>query len=136
VRYLVDTSALVRVYRRQADPGWDDLADRGLIAVCEPVLAETLALADATSYQRVEEELRDSYPWVLVPDNIWDMVRAIRHELAPRSAHQGLSVADLVIAATAIRLKLEVLHEDGDFETVARFVPELRQQRISAASPN
>jgi predicted nucleic acid-binding protein len=46
--------------------------------------------------------------------------------------HQGLSVADLVVAATAIRLKLEVLHEDGDFETVARFVPELRQRRISA----
>jgi hypothetical protein len=27
---------------------------------------------------------------------------------------------------------LEVLHEDADFETVARFVPELRQRRISA----
>ena len=49
----------------------------------------------------------------------------------PHSAHKGLSVADLVVAATAIRLKLEVLHEDGDFETVARFVPELRQRRIS-----
>jgi predicted nucleic acid-binding protein len=41
-------------------------------------------------------------------------------------------VADLVIAATAIRLKLTVLHEDRDFETVARFVPELQQQRVSA----
>ena len=40
---------------------------------------------------------------------------------------------DLIVAATAIRLKLEVLHEDGDFETMARFVPELRQRRISAA---
>jgi hypothetical protein len=40
-----------------------------------------------------------------------------------------------VVAAAAIRLKLEVLHEDGDFETVARFVPELQQRRISA-SPN
>jgi predicted nucleic acid-binding protein len=41
-------------------------------------------------------------------------------------------VADLVVAATAIRLKLEVLHEDGDFETIARHVSQLRQRRISS----
>ena len=35
-------------------------------------------------------------------------------------------------AATGIRLKLEVLHEDADFETVARFVPQFQQRRISA----
>jgi predicted nucleic acid-binding protein len=52
--------------------------------------------------------------------------------LVPLSAHRGLSVADLVVAATAIRLKLIVLHEGADFETMARFVPELRQRRISA----
>jgi predicted nucleic acid-binding protein len=127
--------ALVRVYRNQTDAAWWDLVDRGLIAVCEPVLAETLALADAKNYERVEEELRQLYPWVLVPDNIWELVRVIRQELAPHSAHQGLSVADLVVAATAIRLKPEVLHEDGDFETVARFVPQLRQRRISADPP-
>ncbi|MFD0746943.1 hypothetical protein ACFQ1L_37810 [Phytohabitans flavus] len=40
-------------------------------------------------------------------------------------------MADYVVAATAIRLKLVLLHEDGDFETIARFVPELKQQRIS-----
>lgn len=61
------------------------------------------------------------------------MVAAIRRELARYSAHQGLSVADLLVAATAIKLKLEVLHEDADFETVARYVPLLRQRRISAA---
>jgi hypothetical protein len=34
----------------------------------------------------------------------------------------------------AIRLKLTVLHEDADFETVARFVPELKQHRIGAGT--
>jgi hypothetical protein len=28
-------------------------------------------------------------------------------------------------------MKLIVLHEDADFETVARFIPELQQQRVS-----
>jgi predicted nucleic acid-binding protein len=47
------------------------------------------------------------------------------------SETRRLSVADLVVAAPAIRLKLELLHEDADSETVARFVPELRQRRMS-----
>jgi Predicted nucleic acid-binding protein, contains PIN domain len=129
--FLVDTSALVRIQRKQVDPGWDELGDRGLLSVCEPVLAETLVIANAKDYVRVEEWIRRQYPWVAVPDNIWDMVAAVRRELAPHSAHQGVSVADLLVAATAIRLKLEVLHEDADFETIGRFVPELRQRRIS-----
>jgi hypothetical protein len=31
-----------------------------------------------------------------------------------------------------VRLKLTVLHEDADYETISRFMPELRQHRISA----
>ncbi len=132
MRYLADTSALVRIYRRQAAEPWYDYADRGLIAISEPALIEVLTLADAQNYLRVEDEFRDGYPWAGTPDGIWQLVTAIRHELVKPSAYQGVSVADLVIAATAIRLKLAVLHEDGDFETIARHVPELRQQRISA----
>jgi predicted nucleic acid-binding protein len=88
------------------------LAERGLFALCEPVLTETLMTTEAEGYARLEKDL------------------------APHSAHQGLSVADLVVAATAIRLKLTVLPEDRDFETVARFVPQLHEQRISAAPAN
>ncbi|GAA3242426.1 PIN domain-containing protein [Dactylosporangium siamense] len=132
MRYLVDTSALVRLQRNQVAAAWDDLAERGLIAVCEPVLAEMLSIADAKTYLAVEERILALYPWAAVPDGIWSLTKAIRHELILPSAYQGVSVADLVIAATAIRLKLAVLHEDGDFETIARHVPELRQQRISA----
>jgi predicted nucleic acid-binding protein len=60
-----------------------------------------------------------------------DLSAVIRRELATHSAHQGPSVPDLIVAATAIRMKLIVLHEDADFETVARFIPELQQQRVS-----
>ncbi|OLE26178.1 MAG: hypothetical protein AUG44_13800 [Actinobacteria bacterium 13_1_20CM_3_71_11] len=132
--FLIDTSALIRFQRRQAHPVWDELGDRGLLAVCEPVLAETLVIAAAKDYERVEARILDQYPWVTVPDNIWAMVAAIRRELAPHSAHQGVSLVDLLVAATAIRLKLELLHEDGDFETIARFVPELKQRRVSAGA--
>ncbi|GHJ44522.1 ribonuclease VapC6 [Catellatospora sp. TT07R-123] len=132
MKYLIDTSALVRVLRRQVDQRWHELINRGLVAVCDPVLAETLTIADAKAYQRIEENLLAAHPWVPVPDDAWALIAAVRRELAGHSAHQGLSVADYLIVATAIRLKLTVLHEDADFETAARYLPQLRQERISA----
>lgn len=129
--YLVDTSALVRIARRQVDRRWHELVKRGLIAACEPVITEILATADAKSYERVENDILAAYPWVPVPDDVWDEVRALRRELAGHSQHQGLSVADYLVVATALRRNLVVLHEDADFETVARIVPRLRQERIS-----
>jgi predicted nucleic acid-binding protein len=131
VNYLIDTSALVRILRRQVDAHWDDVVERGLVAVCEPVLVEALSIADAKRYDQVEREIRDIYPWVPVPDDVWDIVRAVRRDLAVHSQHQGLSVADHLVVATAIRLKLVVLHDDADFETVSRFVPLLREERLA-----
>ena len=131
MRYLVDTSALTRIMRKQADPGWDEIEDRGLLSVCEPVLAETLLIANSSNYTKTEQEINNRFIPVAIPEGVWEVVAAIRRHLVPRGAHRGLSVADLVIAATAIRLKLEVLHEDADYETVARFMPELQQRRLS-----
>ncbi|MDY7085592.1 MAG: PIN domain-containing protein [Actinomycetota bacterium] len=134
MKYLVDTSALVRIVRRQVDNHWHEQVTRGLVAICDPVLVETLTIADAKAYTRVEDALREAYPWVPVPDDAWDIITSVRRELATKSVHQGLSVADHLVAATAIRLKLTVLHEDADFETAAKMLPQLKQQRILQAT--
>ena len=131
MRYLIDTSALVRVARRQADARWYEEIDRGLVGLCEPVLVETLTGADAKHYGQLDRTLRDGYPWVGVPDDVWTVVAAVQRDLATQSQHHGLSVADHLVVATAIRMKLVVLHQDADFETVSRFVPQLRQERLA-----
>lgn len=128
---MVDTSALVRIVRRQVDSNWDEQVARGLVAICDPVITETLTIADASSYADVEESLREAYPRVPVPEDASEIVTSVRRELAAKSAHHGLSVADYLVVATAIRLKLTVLHEDADFQTVGAIVPQLRQERLS-----
>jgi predicted nucleic acid-binding protein len=132
MKYLLDTSALVRIARRQASPRWYEAVDRGLIGLCEPVLVETLTGADAKNYDRAEADLRGAYPWVAVPDDVWSIVESVQRDLAGLSQHHGLSVADHLVVATAIKMKLVVLHEDADFETVARVIPQLREQRLTA----
>jgi predicted nucleic acid-binding protein len=133
VTYLIDTSALIRVTRGRADPRWNELVDRGLVAICDPVLTETLVIADATQYERVEQELTKTYPRVPVPDDVWEIVTSMRRELAKHSTHQALSVADYLVAATAVKRNLTVLHEDRDFETAARLIPTVRHQWITSA---
>jgi predicted nucleic acid-binding protein len=93
-----------------------------------------LAGVGAKDFDRVNDRLRDSYPWVPTPDDAWSVVESVQRELAGRSQHQGLSVADHLVVATAIRLKLVVLHADADFETVSRVVPQLQQERITGQS--
>jgi len=103
VKYLIDTSALSRIWHNQVDAGWREVAGNGVIAVCEPVLTEMLVSADSKQYVAVENEIRETYPYLTVPDAVWDEVDTIRHELARRSAHRGPSVVDMVVASTAIR---------------------------------
>jgi predicted nucleic acid-binding protein len=131
MRYLIDTSALVRILRRQVDEAWHSSVARGLVAICEPVIIETLTIAKATEYERVLADLLGTYPRVPVPDNAWDTVRGVATRLAERSCHQGLSVADHLVVATALHHRLTILHEDADFATAARVAPEIQEQRIS-----
>jgi predicted nucleic acid-binding protein len=132
MKYLIDTSALVRILRRQVDEVWYGHVARGLVAICEPVITETLTIARATEYERVLADLLSTYLWVPVPDGAWETVRLVGTRLAQRSCHQGLSVADHLVVATAMHHRLTILHEDADFGTAAQVVPELQEHRISA----
>ena len=71
MKFLVDTSALTRILREQADSGWDELEDRGLLSVCEPALAETLLIASSKHYAEQEQEIEARYLPVRIPDGVW-----------------------------------------------------------------
>ena len=130
MKYLIDTSALVRILRRQVDESWHERVTHGLVAICDPVLTETLTIARATEYERVRTDLLQAYPWVPVPDRAWEIVRSVQARLAVKSQHHGLSVADHLVVAIALHHHLTILHEDADFGTAAAVVSDIQQQRI------
>ena len=130
MKYLIDTSALVRILRRQVDESWHEQVTHAMVAICDPVLTEALTIARATEYERVRADLLAAYPWVPVPDRAWEIVHSVQVRLAAKSQHHGLSVADHLVVATALHHRLMVLHEDADFSTAATVVPDLQQKRI------
>jgi len=57
----------------------------------------------------------------------WD---AEWRERRSRGAHRGLSVADLIVCATAAHHGLVVLHEDQDFATVAHCLTDVSERNV------
>jgi len=136
VKYLADTSALVRILRRQVDQSWHDQVTHGMVAICDPVLTETLTIARATEYERIRADLLEAYPWVPVPDRAWETIRDVQAQLSAKSQHQGLSVADHLVVVTALHHHLTILHKDADFGTAAAVVADIWQQRIGSPRPS
>ncbi|KMO99627.1 PIN domain nuclease [Streptomyces roseus] len=119
--FLIDTSALIRFYRRQAAPAWDEVVTSGVVGLCEPVRQEFLrAVGGRPTYYEADGLLRETFPYFVARDSVWEETAALQQKMADAGCHRCASPVDLLVAVTAQHHKLTVLHQDADFETIAR----------------
>ena len=124
IQAIADSSALVRALRaggRLAEMSrrW---REEGRLAICEPVRLEILRGArsgpDAVEIDAALDR------WVTLPTDAeaWRLARRTLVQLAHLRGgrHRGPSLADVVVAATAERHGVAVLHDDSDFEVIAQ----------------
>ncbi|MFJ8475790.1 PIN domain nuclease [Kitasatospora sp. NPDC094011] len=121
-KFLIDTSAHVRIVRPEMDELWAEVIDQGRIGLCEPTEAELLYSAQSKRhYTEFKAALADMYVWRPVPDGAWRRLLEIQHCLADAGQHRSAGIADLLVAVTAMHHGLTVLHYDRDFETIAKY---------------
>ncbi|WBB64286.1 PIN domain nuclease [Streptomyces sp. WMMC500] len=121
--FLADTSALVRFYRRQTSPGWDETVTAGLVGLCEPVRQEYLrAVGGRPDFYDADAVLHETFPYYSVPDDAWQQSARVQRHLADRGWHQSASPVDLIVAVTAAHHTLTVLHADRDVECIIRII--------------
>jgi predicted nucleic acid-binding protein len=119
--FLIDTSALIRFYRRQAAPAWDEVVTSGVVGLCEPVRQEFLrAVGGRPAYYEADGLLRETFPYFVARDTVWEETAALQQRMADAGCHQCAGPVDRLVAVTAQHHKLTVLHQDADFETIAR----------------
>ncbi|MEV0392689.1 PIN domain nuclease [Polymorphospora rubra] len=118
-RYLLDKSALARWPKPIVAPILDELSDRGLLAVCGAIEIEVVQSARTVSEAKRVRWLLHGFDWLAMPDEVWDRAIEIQIRAVQRGNHRALSMADLLIAATAERHGVTVLHYDGDFDMIA-----------------
>ncbi|MEV4455607.1 PIN domain nuclease [Microbispora sp. NPDC049633] len=117
--YLVDKSALARWGNPAVAQVLDELSDRGLLATCAAIEWEMVYSArNKPDMARIRFLLR-GFNYLYCGDELFDRVLDVQSEALDRGFHRALSLADLIIAATAERHRAVVLHYDGDFDMIA-----------------
>lgn len=123
---LADTSAWVEFLRgtgSETDARFNALlAERGRLAVTDPVVMEVLAGARDQEHRDQLTRLlaRARHVPVEAPGD-FEVAALIYSEC--RRNHHAISIVDCLIAAVALREHLPVLHVDSDFHAIAARFP-------------
>ncbi|GGN86700.1 hypothetical protein GCM10010112_68550 [Actinoplanes lobatus] len=120
-KYLVDTSAYVRLARESAlRDAWRPWFAAGTLAVCPLTELEIFFAARSVDHRKeIESTIRDRYNWVFMPDVIFDRAAEVQELLTRCGAHRSAGPVDLLLAATAEAHGMTILHYDRDFVKVA-----------------
>jgi hypothetical protein len=68
----------------------------------------------------MKQTFQETFSWAVTPDGVWERAHQVQQLLTERSEHRSAGAVDLLVAATAERHRLILLHHDRDFDTVAR----------------
>ncbi len=121
---LVDTSVWIEFFRANGDLDLEDIVDLEEVVTCLPVIQEVLQGFDDQNAYLVARESLFSFPVVESPlsretyDTAIDLYRTAR-----RAGWTIRSSVDCLIAACALRHSVTVLHQDRDFDSLARVSP-------------
>jgi predicted nucleic acid-binding protein len=132
IRYLLDSSALWRILRDAAlRAAWVSVVSVGAVGSCHPQRVEFRRSARTVDeYDQMSGMFDALYPDAAVPKGAWRWIESAQYRLLRHGAHRALSAVDLLICATAAQHDLVVLHDDSDFVTAARYLPDLRERSI------
>jgi predicted nucleic acid-binding protein len=132
IRYLLDSSALWRILRDDAlREAWADVLTAGAVGSCHPQRVEFRRSARSVQeYEQMSGMFDALYPEATVPKGAWRWVESAQYRLLRQGAHRALSAIDLLICATAAQHALVVLHDDKDFVTAARYLPDVRERSV------
>jgi predicted nucleic acid-binding protein len=130
-QFLADTSAVIRILSSpELHEKWRTHTVSGLIAICPAVELELgLGTRSIDDHKNTTQALRETFGWIPMTDQVWDRAVEVQDSLIDMGAQGSASPIDLVIAATAERNRLTLLHCDKDFDCVAR-ITEQRVMRV------
>ncbi|MGH9379944.1 MAG: PIN domain-containing protein [Thermoanaerobaculia bacterium] len=121
--WLLDKSATARSADERVGARLAELT--GELYLCSVGQLEQLYSArSAEDYDTLDADLRDAFPIVAAPPDVFDRALALQRDLAH---HHGMwhrtPIPDLLIACTALHHGLGIVHVDRDFERIAEVRP-------------
>lgn len=130
--YLIDHS-LMSHYRisSSAKLAIDRLAVEGVLCASMVTMDEArFSARNGQDLAFITELYGSVFHWLATDDGVEAEVARIRTALWKIGAGRGAQTTDIQIAATALRHNATIAHNDRDFYTIHRAVPELNQLRV------
>lgn len=119
-RYLADKSALTRLHRPQVADVLAPLIETGLVATCPMIEFEMLwSTRSPKEFTEVRSDRSLGYEWLPIEDVDWRRAMDVMAELWSAGRARSVPLPDLLIAATAERHRVTVLHYDADYDLIA-----------------
>lgn len=119
-RYLADNSALARLHHPQVVAVVAPLIEAGLVATCPMIEFEMLwSTRSPAEFAEVRTDRSLGYEWLPIDDLDWRRAIDVMAELWSSGRPRSVPLPDLLIAATAERHRVTVLHYDADFDLIA-----------------
>lgn len=119
--WLIDKSAFVRLFQSPDAADWASAIERGLVRIATVTRLEIGYSAQSFEQLRREVSMPPlaSMPTEYLTPSIEDRAVEVQLALVERGQHRAPSIPDLLIAATAERAGLTVLHLDKDFDLIS-----------------
>lgn len=118
--HLADKSALARLHLEPVARRLGPLIEAGLVGTCGIIELEVRFPARAhEEYETIRRDRVLGYEWFPMTDEVWDRALEVQRELSSRGQHRAVKFPDLLIAATAERHDLGILHYDRDYDLIA-----------------
>jgi len=96
------------------------MIEAGFVGTCGIIELEVRYSARShPEYEDITRDRRLGYESFPMPDEVWDRVLEVQRALSERGQLRAVKFPDLLIAATAERHGLVVIHYDHDFDLVA-----------------
>lgn len=117
--YLADTSVWARLHLEPVDRLLTPLVEHGLVATCGVIDLEVLYSTRSGAEHGQVLDQRRGLEWLPMFDDLWERAIGVQGLMADRGTHRAASIADLLIAATAERHAVTLLHYDSDYDLIA-----------------
>jgi len=118
--HLADKSALVRLGDETVARRLGPMIESGLIGTCGVIELEVRFSAPSQAeYEQIARDRELGYESFPMPDEIWDRALEVQSALSERGQLRAVKFPDLLIAATAERHSLMVIHYDADYDLIA-----------------
>jgi hypothetical protein len=118
--HLADKSALARMSEETVARRLGPMIEAGLVGTCGIIELEVRFSARShNDYAQISRDRRLGYESFPMPDEIWDRALEVQSAFSERGQLCAVHFPDLLVAATAERHGLVVIHYDADYDLIA-----------------